>query len=349
MDSPDIYSDIISEPDHANETGEISHGEHAPNKDARHEEGKLGSSDPQVIADSPNVVDMGHSDVELRVNNTIFKTHKYFLSKFTRLGDMIQNTGSQDSPNPTPCLTLYRDERGVDDINNTFKILYASTVEGPFSFETPILISALRIATAYGYDGMRAFAIQHLEKVSLDAIQRIQLAREFGLSSWEDPAFKELSERESAITEGEAQVLGFATFAKLAQAREDVMLKKGKQLGEEEHKERVRKEQEEKAKKEAEAKAKKEAEDKAKKEAEAKAKKEAEEKAKREAEAKAKKEAEDKAKKEAEAKAKKEAEDKAKKEADEKAKKEAAEKAKKEADAKAKKDAEEKAKKEGKK
>ncbi|KAG8700602.1 hypothetical protein FRC11_012811, partial [Ceratobasidium sp. 423] len=237
---------------------------------------------PQVIADAPNVVDMGNSDIELRVNNTIFKTHTYFLSKFTRLEEMIQNTKHQDSPSSTPCISLYRDERGVDDINNTFKILYASAVEGPFNFDTPILISALRIATAYGFDSMRTFTIQHLEKVSLGAIQRIQLAREFGLPSWEGPAYKELSERESPITEEEAQILGFSAFSKVARTREEVILKRGKQLGEQEHKDKLKREQEEKAKKEAEAK--KAAEEKAKKDAEEKAKKEAE--AKKAAEAK---------------------------------------------------------------
>ncbi|CAE7192797.1 unnamed protein product [Rhizoctonia solani] len=307
MNSPDIYSDVvisdISEPlDIGAAAGEPN--SHIDN-DAQHKEEKQESSSPHMLSDIPNVVDMGQSDIELRVNNTIFKTHKHFLVKFTRLGDMIQNTASKS----TSSITLYRDERGVDDINNTFKVLYASAVEGPFNFDTPVLISALRISSAYGFDRMRDFAIQHLEKASLGAIQRIQLAREFGLLSWEDPAYKELSERENAITEEEAQVLGFAAFAKLAQARE-------------EHKDKLKKEQEEKAKKEAEAKAKKEAEEKARKEAEVKAKKEAEEKAKKEAEAKAKKEAEEKAKKEAAEKAKKEADAKAKKEADEKAKKE---------------------------
>ncbi|CAE6463408.1 unnamed protein product [Rhizoctonia solani] len=337
MDSPDIYSDIeVSDMEHTQGAGEIP-GERAPhaNNAGHYDEENPDMSSPQVIADSPNVVDMGNSDIDLRVNNTIFKTHKYFLSKFTRLEEMIQNTRHQDSPSPTMCITLYRDERGVDDINNTFKILYASTVEGPFNFDTPVLISALRIATAYGFDSMRTFTIQHLEKVSLGAIQRIQLAREFGLPSWEGPAYKELTERENPITEEEAQVLGFAAFSKVARTREEVILKKGKLLGEQEHKDKLKKEQEEKAKREAEAK--KAAEEKAKKEAEEKAKKEAEEKAKKDAEAK--KAAEEKAKKDAEAK--KAAEEKAKKDAE--AKKAAEEKAKK--DAEAKKAADEKAKK----
>ncbi|CAE6456688.1 unnamed protein product [Rhizoctonia solani] len=276
MNSPDIYSDVSA-----------SGGGHFPRaNNSTQLEGKPDSTGSQSMTDDPNVVDMGHSDIELRVNNTIFKTHKYFLCKFTRLEEMIQNMKNHDSPNSTPRITIYRDDRGVNDFSNTLKITYASAIEGPFKFDTPVLISALRIASAYGFDNLRAFAIQHLEKLSLAAIQRIQLAREFGLSSWEDPAYKELSEREKALTEEEAQVLGFSAFARVAQEREGVTLKRGKALGVQEHKDQLKKEQEEKAKKEAEAKAKKEAEEKAKKEAEEKAKKEAEEKAKKEAEAK---------------------------------------------------------------
>ncbi|KAJ1310940.1 hypothetical protein OPQ81_009452 [Rhizoctonia solani] len=342
MSSPEIVSDFVplSDTERANGTGS-SDDERTPhvNNKARCDEGRPDSGTPRVIVDDPNVVDMGHGDVELRVNNTIFKTHKYFLSKFTRFEEMIQNMRCHDSLSSIPCITIYRDERGVDDIHNTFKILYASIIEGPFSFETPVLISALRIATAYGFENLRTFAIKHLENVSLGAIQRIQLAREFGLPSWEDPAYKELSEREKAIAEEEAQILGFAAFARVAQAREDIVLKKGKLLGEQETKDKLEKEKEEKAKKEAEEQNKKDAEEKAKKEAEEKAKKAAEEEAKREVEEKAKKEAEEKAKKEAEEIAKKEAEKKAKKEAEDKAK-EAEDKAKKEAEERAQKEAE---------
>ncbi|KAH7344492.1 hypothetical protein B0J17DRAFT_702162 [Rhizoctonia solani] len=344
MSTPEIISDSVSLVSDMEHTEGVRNHISQLNSDACCGGGNpsAGVTSPRVIIDDPNVVDMGHGDIELRVNNTIFKTHKYFLSKFTRFEEMIQNMRYQGPLNSTPCITVYRDERGVNDINNTFKYF----TPRPFNFETPVLISALRVATAYKYDNLRAFAIQHLENVSLDAIQRIQLAREFGLSSWEDPAYKELFERENVITEEEAQVLGFAAFARVARAREDAVMKKGKLLKKEQE-EKTRKEAEAKAKKDAEEKAKKEAEAKAKKETEERAKKEAEEKAKKEAEEKARKDAEEKAKKEAEEKAKREAEAKAKKETEEKAKREEAEeRAKKEAEEKAKKDAEEKAKKE---
>ncbi|KAF8679734.1 hypothetical protein RHS04_04073 [Rhizoctonia solani] len=177
---------------------------------------------------------------------------------------MIQNTKPRDFLTSTPYITICRDDRGVSDVSNTFKIIYASVIDGPFSFDAPILISALRISSVYGFNNLRAFAIQHLEKMSLVPIQRIQLAREFGLSSWKGPAYKELSDREKAITEEEARVLGFAAFTKMAREREEAMLKRGKVLGEQEHKGKLKKEQE-KAKKEAEGKAKKAAEEKQRK------------------------------------------------------------------------------------
>ncbi|ELU43208.1 hypothetical protein AG1IA_02750 [Rhizoctonia solani AG-1 IA] len=239
MNSPDIYSDMSADG-----------GEHARhgNDSAHLEKSKPDPTGSQFMTDDPNTVDMGHSDIELRVNNTIFKTHKHFLCKFARFEEMIQNMKPHDFSTSTPYITICRDD----------------LIDGPFSFDVPILISALRVSSVYGFDNLRAFAIRNLEKASLVPIQRIQLAREFGLSSWEGPAYKELSEREAAITEEEAQVLGFAAFTKVAREREEAMMKRGKVLGEQEHKDKLKKEQE-KVKKEAEGKAKKVAEEKQRK------------------------------------------------------------------------------------
>ncbi|CCO27239.1 hypothetical protein BN14_01275 [Rhizoctonia solani AG-1 IB] len=161
-----------------------------------------------TISDDPKVIDMGHSDVDLR--------------------------GSPQS------IRLDRDELGVEDMKNTFKILYASVIDGPTHFEPAVHISALRISTAYNFPKLRNYTIQELEKANLSAIQRIQIAREFGLTSWEVPAYSELSKREAALTEEEAQVLGFSTFAIIARAREEESLKRGKALGKQELKDEIK-------------------------------------------------------------------------------------------------------------
>ncbi|CAE6456696.1 unnamed protein product [Rhizoctonia solani] len=217
-----------------------------------------------TISDDPNVIDMGHSDVELRINDTTFKTHKHVLCKFTHLDAILQNVEHYQSTGSGPSIRLDRDERGVEDMGNTFKILYASVIDGPVHFEPAVHISALRISTAYEFPKLRSYAMQELEKASLSAIQRIQIAREFGLTSWEIPAYNELSKRETALTEEEAQILGFSAFAIIARAREEESLKRGKALGKQELKdeikhghERVKKKRDqERAKKMAELKAK---------------------------------------------------------------------------------------------
>ncbi|CAE6395904.1 unnamed protein product [Rhizoctonia solani] len=190
-----------------------------------------------TISDTLRTVDMGHSDVSLQVNNTVFQTHKHILCKFAQFEIMLQNTGPTGSD---PSIILHRDECGVEDITNTFKILYATVIDGPFHFEPTILVSALRISTDYDFPNLRDYAIRELGKASLGAIQRIQIAREFGLASWEAPAYSELSRREAALTQEEAQILGFSAFTTIVQAREEEILKRGMVLGKQELKEEIR-------------------------------------------------------------------------------------------------------------
>ncbi|CAE6463428.1 unnamed protein product [Rhizoctonia solani] len=327
--------------------------------------GHFGSSKSNAMSDIPTVIDLGDGDIELKVNNTVFKSHKHLLNDFGRLREMIK--GMERHNAGTPCITIYRDERGVEDFKNMFKVLYASLIKGPFEFDGPTLVSSLRLATAYEYPELRNFSVNNIDRLGASAfspIQRIQLAREFDLTTWDESAFQELATRDEPITKEEARELGFEKFQELAQAREEVKWKRGaeeeklKREAEEQKKreeeqkrreeeaqrqreeegrkkreeeERLRKEEEERKRQEEERK-KREEEERVRKEEEERKRKEEEERKKREDEERAKQEAAEKAKQEAEAKAKQEAEEKAKQEAEEKAKKEAEEKAKQEAE-----------------
>jgi hypothetical protein len=102
-----------------------------------------------------------------------------------------------------------------------------SVIEGSLDFDPPTLTSALRIATAYDHPALRAFAISKLEKTSLSAIERIQIAREFNLTSWEAPAYVELCERDEAISVDEANILGVSAFVQVAKLREKEQRRKG--------------------------------------------------------------------------------------------------------------------------
>jgi hypothetical protein len=91
-------------------------------------------------------------------------------------------------------------------------------------------VSALRIATTYDYPALRAYAIEHLEKAELSAIERIKIAREFKLASWEEPAYLELCERDETITMEEVGVLGLEAFVHVAGIREKEQRRRGKEV-----------------------------------------------------------------------------------------------------------------------
>ncbi|KAG8678958.1 hypothetical protein FRC09_019387, partial [Ceratobasidium sp. 395] len=159
------------------------------------------------------------------VNGAVLQTHKYLLNRFSGLKSLIaQKAGAEQLDKP---LTLER-EHGVEDFLNTFKILYTSPIDGPLEFGSAILVSALRLATIYDYPALRTFAINNLEKAQLSAIERIQIAREFGFTSWEEPAYVELCERDEPITEQEANVLGMSVFVQIARTREKEQRRKGR-------------------------------------------------------------------------------------------------------------------------
>ncbi|CAE6469556.1 unnamed protein product [Rhizoctonia solani] len=270
----------------------------------------FGSVELNTVSDPPTVVDLGDGDIELKVNNTVFKTHKHLLNDFGRLKEMIK--GMERYNTGTPCISIYRDERGVEDFRNMFKILYATLVKGPFEFDAPILISSLRIATAYEFPELRKFSIDRLESASLCALQRIQLAREFDLTAWDESAFLELATREEPITKEEARELGFEKFEELAKAREDEKRKKGAED------ERIRREAEERKKMEEEAQRQREEERKKKEEEEAQRQREEEERKKREEEeAQRQREEEERKKQEEEAQRQREEEERKKKEEEE--------------------------------
>lgn len=103
-------------------------------------------------------------------------------------------------------------------------------LEGPFEFDTSILVSALRIATAYDYPDLYSYAIKHLECAKLVAIERIKIAREFELTAWEEPAYVELCERDEPITNEEASALGMDTFVHIAGIREREQRRRGREI-----------------------------------------------------------------------------------------------------------------------
>ncbi|CAE6521374.1 unnamed protein product [Rhizoctonia solani] len=170
-------------------------------------------ADPLVPELNGNpLFESGDGDMELIVNGTRFETHRYLIKRFKKWGDTNPKLQSGSTMTITGTASS-------EDFGRMLRVLY-STLEGPFEFDTLTLVSALHIATEYEYPALRDYAVRHLEQADLTAIKRIELARKFGLTSWEKPAYTELCSRDGAITEEEAGILGMAAFVRVARIRE---------------------------------------------------------------------------------------------------------------------------------
>ncbi|KAL5641373.1 hypothetical protein ACGC1H_001750 [Rhizoctonia solani] len=159
--------------------------------------------------------------MELVFNGTRFETHRYLIKRFKkwavispklRPGSIMTVTGTASS----------------EDFGRMLRVLYATTLEGPFEFDTPTLVAALHIATDYEYPALRDYAIRHLERAELTAIKRIEVARRFGLLSWVEPAYWDLCNRDESITEEEASILGISAFVRVANIREKEQRRRGR-------------------------------------------------------------------------------------------------------------------------
>ncbi|CAE6393453.1 unnamed protein product [Rhizoctonia solani] len=161
-----------------------------------------------------------HGDVLLSVKGEGLSTHKYLLQRFSVLQAKL-SAGSNDTVRPIYIL----EEEGIspEDFHNAFKILYSSPLDTPFEFDTPVFVSALRLATLYDYPALRAYSIAHLNQAPLGPIRRIEIARECKLPEWEEPAYIELGQREEPITAQEAAVLGLETLTDISRRREDAL------------------------------------------------------------------------------------------------------------------------------
>ncbi|KAF8680427.1 hypothetical protein RHS04_04768 [Rhizoctonia solani] len=154
------------------------------------------------------------------VHGTQFETHRYLVKRFRGLESLLDEQPAE--------IRLDRDNVSPNDFRETFKVLYATIFTGPFVFATQTLISTLRVASTYDYHELRDYCVHYLETLPLDAVKRIELAREFDLPGWEEPAYRELEMRDEAITREEAKAIGLDAFVRIAESREREQRRRGK-------------------------------------------------------------------------------------------------------------------------
>ncbi|CAE6493028.1 unnamed protein product [Rhizoctonia solani] len=159
-------------------------------------------------------------DIQIFVNGTRFETHRYLIKRFQGIKLLLNNQPLM--------INIQREDISAEDFSEMFKVLYASIITGPFEFAPHTLISTLRVASVYEYHSLRDYCVQHLEALELDAVKRIEIAHEFRLTAWQEPAYHDLGMRDEPITREEAKIIGLDAFVTIAEMREKEQRRRGK-------------------------------------------------------------------------------------------------------------------------
>ncbi|KAG8944119.1 hypothetical protein FRC04_002157 [Tulasnella sp. 424] len=84
-------------------------------------------------------------------------------------------------------------------------------------------IDALRLATLWDFECIRAYIIKNLKNTISDPLYCIQIADECDIKEWLRPAYARLCARRAPLTASEGQILGLERFAALARIREEAL------------------------------------------------------------------------------------------------------------------------------
>lgn len=101
--------------------------------------------------------------------------------------------------------------------------------QGQLVLSQPEWVAALKLATAWNFDGVCQFIIQELDFAATDPFDRIRIADECRVPEWLHPALARICARVSPLTAMEGRALGFERFAAVCRIREMQNLGRGQE------------------------------------------------------------------------------------------------------------------------
>ncbi|KAH7338050.1 hypothetical protein B0J17DRAFT_660579 [Rhizoctonia solani] len=161
--------------------------------------------------------------ITIQIGRTLFKVHKYQLAKSEVFSDMFKtprhkNNGPEEGSSAEYPIKL--EGVAASDFAALLRVLYASQFSSSQLVpEAPLIISAFRLANMFKFTDLRAYLLPLVEK-SLDDVDKIVFAREFGIKEWPAPAHIRLCKREGVLSTEEASKLGVQSVLLISRMRE---------------------------------------------------------------------------------------------------------------------------------
>ncbi|KAG8683649.1 hypothetical protein FRC11_013257 [Ceratobasidium sp. 423] len=174
------------------------------------------------MSDSPKKKDA----VSRNIENVQFKVHKSKLIKSETFADMFtvaegSNTDGKITEGSSTDHPIKLEGLGTSDFECLLTFLY----EGHYTrkrpkLELPLIFPAFRLAHMWNFAELRAYLLPFLQR-SLDDVDKIVYAREFGIEGWTTPAYIKLRRRTNPLSTEEAEKIGFKCAMLIFRLREE--------------------------------------------------------------------------------------------------------------------------------
>ncbi|KAH7907393.1 hypothetical protein BJ138DRAFT_1014582 [Hygrophoropsis aurantiaca] len=135
-----------------------------------------------------------------------------------RAPEIVKPGGSSDD------VPFHLESIEKDDFKQLLKVLFpprpVNATDAPQTYSE--WAAVLKLSTKWGFENARQQAIDQMESMSIDPIDKICLARDYDVDEWLAPAVNDLVKREEPINVNDVDRLGLEFALKVAAIRERV-------------------------------------------------------------------------------------------------------------------------------
>ncbi|KAG8715175.1 hypothetical protein FRC09_016843 [Ceratobasidium sp. 395] len=185
--------------------------------------------DPQQVPQKHSKFYLDDCLITIQVEDTLFNVHKSQLLKSETFRDMF-SLGAATSDNDNGEHTVSGEGSKSNPIKlsgiraEDFEKLMTMLYTFHYSNNKPtedgsLLVPALRLANMWNFSELRDMLIPLTER-TLNDVDKIVYAREFGVNEWLAPAHVQLCMRDTSLTKEEAEKIGFDSLLIISHLRE---------------------------------------------------------------------------------------------------------------------------------
>ncbi|KAL5633899.1 hypothetical protein ACGC1H_005927 [Rhizoctonia solani] len=185
---------------------------------------KAKSNKPPLVSRSKFFFD--DSMIYIEIENVQFKVHKSELIKSETFADMFvvadsSNNGDGTMEGASTDHPIKLEGVSASDFECLLTFLYEWRFKGKqANRDLSLLLPAFRLAHMWNFTELRATLLPMLER-SLNDVDKIVYAREFGIEGWITPAYIKLYRREEPLSTEEAEKIGFTSAMLIFRLREE--------------------------------------------------------------------------------------------------------------------------------